>query len=502
MNKIVDFLNGKYFVWIMFVIACVITAGGFEVAGALIFAAIMVCLLFLSDRFICLLSPLLFMSAFVLKCYDSYNIFIKYAVFIPFVAIAVIFNLVFYRHRRKIYIGPSFWGVVAVAVAVTFGGIFSISKEEYFNAVTLYYVIGLGILMVALYLLLSSSLNSRDTKFIDKTKEVFAEIMYALGVFCVAMILLHYFRDIELKGFLDKIPSPQWSNNISTLIMFAMPFAFLYTKKNMAHLITCVMLFVSLIIVQSRGGILLGSVEFVFCSAYCFFIHKKTYKRVMSLLPLMAVVLMGILFFDKINDRLSVDLNIASLMASPTEARALLIPRSFEDFKAYPIFGRGLGYSGNADLYSPKHGAMHFFHMMIPQIISSMGIMGILAYGFQFVQRMRSAFRIRVTPYRFCLFLSYIGILLMSQVNPGEFCPMPYQLLTMILFLLLDRRRSERYLDPDYKSSHHHHHHRHHRHHDTDEEVTAGEAVADNAGKIITEDIASIPEAQISAKTE
>ena len=37
-----------------------------------------------------------------------------------------------------------------------------------------------------------------------------------------------------------------------------------------------------------------------------------------------------------------------------------------------------------------------------------------------------------------CLGLSYLGILLMSQVNPGEFCPIPYGMITVILFIFLE----------------------------------------------------------------
>ena len=39
-----------------------------------------------------------------------------------------------------------------------------------------------------------------------------------------------------------------------------------------------------------------------------------------------------------------------------------------------------------------------------------------------------------------CLGVSYLGILLMSQVNPGEFCPLPFELLTVLLFILQERR--------------------------------------------------------------
>ena len=35
------------------------------------------------------------------------------------------------------------------------------------------------------------------------------------------------------------------------------------------------------------------------------------------------------------------------------------------------------------------------------------------------------------------------GILLMSQVNPGEFCPVPFETLTVLLFILQENRLDE-----------------------------------------------------------
>jgi hypothetical protein len=129
--------------------------------------------------------------------------------------------------------------------------------------------------------------------------------------------------------------------------------------------------------------------------------------------------------------------NIFSVFSSD-EARVKLISRSFEDFSSSPIFGKGLANPENADLYSPKKGAMHWYHMMIPQVIGSLGSVGILAYGLQFVLRIKLIFK-KITPYSLCLFISYLGILLMSQVNPGEFCPLPYEMLTVLIFIILER---------------------------------------------------------------
>jgi len=39
------------------------------------------------------------------------------------------------------------------------------------------------------------------------------------------------------------------------------------------------------------------------------------------------------------------------------------------------------------------------------------------------------------------LSLCYFGLLLMSQVNPGEFCPFPYALIATTIFLFLDGKQ-------------------------------------------------------------
>ena len=82
---------------------------------------------------------------------------------------------------------------------------------------------------------------------------------------------------------------------------------------------------------------------------------------------------------------------------------------------------------------------MAWYHMMTSQVVGSMGLVGIAAYLFQFIGRVKLIFR-NFSMWSLCLGVSYLGILLMSQVNPGEFCPLPFELLTVLLFILQERR--------------------------------------------------------------
>ncbi len=114
-----------------------------------------------------------------------------------------------------------------------------------------------------------------------------------------------------------------------------------------------------------------------------------------------------------------------------------LIYRAIDDFRGSPIFGIGLGNRANTDIYaSSVKGTICWYHRMIPQIFGSMGLVGVLGYGYQLVTRFILVLRKR-SDEAVTLGLSYLGLFLMSQVNPGEFCPLPYALVATLIFLCL-----------------------------------------------------------------
>ena len=67
-----------------------------------------------------------------------------------------------------------------------------------------------------------------------------------------------------------------------------------------------------------------------------------------------------------------------------------------------------------------------------------MGVVGVLAYGYQAFGRFKIWIKTK-NPLNTALFLSYVGLLLMSQVNPGEFCPLPYEMMIVMLFVIIEK---------------------------------------------------------------
>lgn len=80
---------------------------------------------------------------------------------------------------------------------------------------------------------------------------------------------------------------------------------------------------------------------------------------------------------------------------------------------------------------------MVFYHNYVAQIIGSLGICGIIAYAILVYDRM-SILTKRFSARTATFIMGYVGILLMSMTNPGEFCPIPYELLVVIIFALIE----------------------------------------------------------------
>ncbi len=419
----------------IFTIAATFTFLGQEVYGALVFVIIISIYLAVFDDLISSMLPFLLICTFTLKCYDSFDTFMAYKwIAVPAVA-AVIFHFAYYR--KKITLGENFTGVCAVAVAVTLGGLFSISPSDYFRGISLYYVFALGIGMVAGYLIIRASLEGRP---IDESSKRFTVFMYLWGVFAMYMVYQFIWANAEVIAETNSIPYFQWSNNISTVMMFSLPFPFYFGLKKWWHLIPGYLMYGAIMLTGSRGGMLFGTAEILIITVYVIFASRKHLPRIIVVGTMAVAALAMVKNWFGITDLLNFDaLTKPEEFISSGEPRIILLKRSIEDFKSNILFGRGLGYQGNIDAYNPKKGSLYFYHMMIPQIIGSMGLCGIIGYGWQFILRIRTLLR-RIDNYTVCLFISYLGVFMMSQVNPGEFVPLPYSLIAVTIFVIMEKQ--------------------------------------------------------------
>ena len=432
-------------VWdgLLMLAALLIVAFRWEVVGALIFLGLIGVMLIGSDRLSDVWVPLILMTVFLTRCYDSYDTFIQFAPYIGVVIAAVLFHIVYYW--RKPTIGPSFYGLCAVAVAVTFGGAFFISAADYFRPIMLYYVGCLGVLMPLLYLAAKPRVD-------DEARERFLRGLFLAGCLAAWSVVFLYADDWMTFVITHSVPYFQPANNLATFFMMAMPTGFFFAKRKRVWIISPVLMYLALLFCGSWGGLLLGTVEFLalllFFCFYCSDWFRRTFcilyavlviALFIALLP-KALILYG---FDRIIDGFS-DMTTSELVRiffykviDHQKGRLDLLARSFADFRSNPLFGVGLGYRGNSDIYDPVKGAMNWYHMWGPQILGSMGILGVLCYGYQLYGRIRLAITRRGLT-EVTLSLCYLGLFLMSQVNPGEFCPFPYAITATLIFVLIE----------------------------------------------------------------
>lgn len=406
-----------------------------EAYGAIILLNVGAVVLLFSENILSAFTPALLACTFVIKCYDSAELFFPLWWTALFPVAAIVAYLVLYR--RKITVGKSFGGIVAVAVAVTLGGLFNISPAEYFSGASMYYVLMLGLGMVAAYLLLRSHIVENDKYDVFGR---FADMMIVVGAFASFVVLEYYVKNLSTTLLAGDLADVQWSNNIATILMITMPFALYRMKDRIWFLPIFLVNYSALLLAASRGGWVMGTLEFLTCVAVGVF--GMSMKRANKI----ALTIVGVLFMCvavlavvRISDYWDGDLKFLP----HDDVRIKLFARSFEDFMENPVFGKGLGNTDNADLYNGKKGTMTWYHMMIPQIVGSLGLVGMFCYGKQIVERFAMIFR-KPDAYVWALGLSYIGIFLMSQVNPGEFCPLPYELLTVITFIMIEKYNEKR----------------------------------------------------------
>lgn len=441
--------NGYFYnvyIGVLFLLAATVVVTKTQVMGAVAFGCIAALAIALFSDLTAFLIPTMFLSVFVTVCYDSYSTFIKFLPLAVPLAACIVFSFV--KYGFKIKPGPNLRGAIAVAIAVTLGGIGWLPAKSYFSGKSIFYVFMLGIGMVLLYLLFTARLT-------DTSGIVIAKMMYAVGLLAAFVVFFNFYNHWDVFANERKFPYFPPSNNLSTFMMLALPFPMYFARKNSLHVLSSFAMYIATAVSSSRGGFVMGTVEMgILLICYMLFFEK----RILNKLIYGAAIAGGIAAIYYLLPEMILRISDKSLMFAPEkpvfsqtielashyffdddEARVIAMKQCIKDFLKNPLFGTGIGNTTNTNVYIPRAGAMNWYHMWTAQIIGSMGTVGILAYGYQLFIRAKTYFRNR-SPLNMTLFLSYIGLWLMSQINPGEFCPIPYALMATVYFAIIERK--------------------------------------------------------------
>ncbi len=423
-----EFLNSRAFYAFEVLLACFFVAIKQEVIGAICFLAVISVILAVCDDIRATTLPFLIICTITTNRYNSYNLYIKYIIYAPAALMALVFHFAVYH--KSFSLGESAKGIFAVGIAVCFGGLGRFSLSDY--AYGAYYFIGLGFGMLLVYALMRSEFY--DDKETDREKLAYMMTVYSL--LCGFMIANGYYKLYIEKSIENLYPQGFSRNNLSTLLMFAMPFPLYLARKKPVCALLSVMILAFLALTQSRGGFLFGCIEFAVCALFWIFSAQTQKGRRVRLLVCVGALAIGVcvmlpVLIKWILPRFGGEVK--------NETRYKMIWEAFDKFFKRPVSGYGLLDTDILYETERKKGSLTWYHMMPAQIIGGMGLIGVACYGYQLFNRAKLVFS-KPDSWGYVLGLSYLGVLLMSMVNPGEFCPLPFELMAVLLFIMQERR--------------------------------------------------------------
>ena len=430
-------ITGRYMM-LLFTVTAVFAIFEWNVLGVLVLACIVGVTLVICDDLLATFMPFMLVCLVASKCYNSYSIFIQYVPLGIVLIVCLILHFVLYRKKLS-FKGSLTGSMLFVSVAVTLGGIGFISKEEYFSGVSLFNICALGFGMVLLYGIFYTHLTVRKSySLIEKV----TLIMVISGCFASLVTIAFYMVNINEVLETRSLLFMQWRNNYSTFLMLCIPFAFLRGNKQPYSIVLGFVFYFCILLTGSRGGLVFGAVEMLMCCAL-FILYDR--RRRLTYITICVCIVFALLifssefisFFGSTIDRLLSAIN-GVLIGEQQEVRYYQYMRGIGDFLEHPIFGTGIGYMGNRDVYAGADFSIAWYHCSPIQIAASFGIVGIAAYSYQFIRRMILLWK-KPTMFNMTVFLSYVSLELMSLVNPGIFSPIPYLLIVTMFFAIVER---------------------------------------------------------------
>lgn len=439
-------ISKEWFVILFFItalIACFSSAfpgKQIEIYGTVVLAYVTGFVFLFSGDILTMLTPLMFTYLIAIRCYNSLSTFMGIIwLAIPLIAI-VLFNVVVYGIQISTE-GSQFKPMMFVSVAVILGGAGFISAKDYFAGSSIYHMLGMGFAMVLVYCFFYAKIKVNDKYSLI---EHLTMLMVVVGIFATFMVFTHYLMNIHLVISKGGIFFIRWRNNLSTILMMAMPFAFFMANKKPYMIGFGFAFYIAMLLSGSRGGMLFGAIELVMCIVMFFLYDRK--RRITYVIVCGCILFAGLILLPQITHFLSNTLERLFRVlnqfliggAENPETRVKHYARGIEDFLNQPLFGTGLGYMGNRDIFKNKAGSMCWYHCEPIQIAASFGLLGIVAFIYQFIKRNALIWK-KATLFNMTIFLSYISLEMMSLVNPGILCPVPYLMLVTLFLVIVEK---------------------------------------------------------------
>lgn len=379
---------------------------------------------------------------------------------ILFLSGCVVFFLRNFKHKPKL--DKMFFAQIAVSVALLMGGVGAISSQNYLRALPLVLALSLGVLAIYFFFVnLMKESNGVDIPL------HFAKVFAFVGVVvCLQLLTLIIQAGNFTSGWTDIYWDVGWGNRnmIATFINFSMIACLYLCIRAKKFPFVCMLLAffhaLCLVLSMSRGGIVFGAIAFVVGLVMA--IIKGNRKQLLICLGAVvaAALLMCAVFHQKVSEMLSSVWDRLSQISIRIEDGKLVIEgtsgrfgedglygKAWQLFKQYPIFGAGIGHVTVADDVTISK--MDWFHSTVLEIFASMGIVGVLCYGFYYFVRLFTVFEKKNIKNRFPLFvfISWIAFEGQSLVDVGLLEPV-YIIFIAIQMAIMQVCKEQRYEEP------------------------------------------------------
>ena len=165
----------------------------------------------------------------------------------------------------ELRLGTSARGLILVSAATILGGCGVISWEQYTNPLSLYYMLGLGVCMLGVYVLFRSQLREHRTYNLQVR---FAQIFCALGWGMVLVVAVTYAKNWQEFIESGSALYLSYRNFAATILLTTLPMPFYLAGLKKYHLLSAPVFMAALLLTGSRTALVFGAVLLVLCCIY------------------------------------------------------------------------------------------------------------------------------------------------------------------------------------------------------------------------------------------
>ena len=353
----------------------------------------------------------------------------------------LIASLVFFIVRNRPIANPfpkrgMLWSMLPFCVALLTNGTFSAN----YTASNLFYALATIASLLGVYVLFVLYV-----RFDQKSFDYFMFCLVLAGLVIVAELLLAYCTTVQFEnGEIVKgsvvLGWGVWTN-IGGMLAFLMPACFYFAhshRRGWIGYLLGMLFYLCIVLSQSRGALLVGSVILAFCLLYlCLFGKNRQRNRVFTL----ALVICGAVGILLLSSKLIALVQNFLSFGFADNGRFEKWSAGIHHFLDYPVFGSGF-YDSYVDPAWDMGAYPYLYHNTIIQLLGATGIVGFLAYLYHRVQTVRLALTKRNAGKSF-LALCILALLLFSLTDVLLFKTYPTIFYALMLLFMEKSEKTE-----------------------------------------------------------